>query len=114
MTKSQPAEIDDSHGFIRAHCQSCGSEDVWLRCNTCSKSDRFVRTEEAVTCRCGATYAFATCTCGEPVPVEHLEWVHFDQGPASLAEWEWDPRRIALLGVLAVVIVVAVVLVVVL
>ncbi len=106
MTNSPKAQIDDSHGFIRAHCQSCGGDDVWLRCNTCAESDHFVREEERVVCRCGATYAFATCTCGEPVPMQHLEWVHFKKGPASLAKWEWDPKRIALLGLLVVIAIV--------
>lgn len=82
--------IDDKHGFIRAVCDVCKNPDVWLTCNTCKKSDRFVSEDKEVRCHCGATYAFATCTCGQKVPREKLLWIPFDKGPIALAEWEVD------------------------
>lgn len=93
------ADVDERHGFVRARCESCNKPDVWLTCNTCKKSDRFVVEPTGIVCHCGAAYAFATCTCGANVPRGRLEWVPFEKGPLSLADWELDKRRLAMLGV---------------
>lgn len=84
-------EIDDKkHGFVRADCEACGKADVWLTCNACKKADRFALDEKEVVCFCGARFAFATCTCGKPVPRARLTWVPFQKGPVALADWEVD------------------------
>jgi hypothetical protein len=96
MAKAPP--IDDKHGFTRAACEACKNPDVWLTCNTCKKSDRFVAEEAHVRCHCGTTYAFATCTCGQKVPRDKLLWVAFDKGPIALADWEVDWGQVAVIG----------------
>lgn len=92
-------ELTERHGFVRADCEACKNPDVWLTCNTCKKSDRFVREEKRVVCACGAVYDHAVCTCAKNVPGERLRWVAFDKGPAALAEWEIDKARVAVLAV---------------
>lgn len=98
------ADVDDRHGFVRAECEACHKPDVWLTCNACKKSDWFRTDEGGVVCHCGATYAFATCTCGATVPRERLVWVPFDKGPMALADWELDKGRIAMIGAGAVAV----------
>jgi hypothetical protein len=89
------SDIDAKYGFIRADCPKCKNPDVWLTCNACKKSDRFVLGPDAALCHCGATYAFATCTCGAEVPRANLVWVPFEKGPMALGEWEIDKKRVA-------------------
>lgn len=90
----------DEPGFIQARCPACDGDDVWLTCEGCGKSDHF-RLAEQVRCRCGATYDHAVCTCGEPVPLAHLHFVPFEDGPLALADLEVDWRRVGVLLVVA-------------
>lgn len=97
--------LTDDHGFVQALCPVCERTDVWLTCNSCGASDRFEVTDGQVRCSCGQTYAFATCTCGAEVPAERLRWVPWRKGPASLADWEANWRRVALLAVVLLILV---------
>jgi hypothetical protein len=82
-------------GFIHVRCDACNDPNVWLRCDGCGRSTRFVMDAEQVRCDCGQTYGFATCLCSVEVPIAKLEAVDHDKGPAALAEWELDWGRIA-------------------
>ena len=107
MAANLPESID-SYGFVHAHCTACNDPNVWLTCNQCDKSDHFVVMEGVIHCKCGATYDHATCTCGERVEAAQLEWTPFTKGPMTLADLEWDYRRVALLFVALFVAAVAV------
>ncbi len=94
--------LTDLHGFVRADCAACNNPDVWLTCNSCKKSDRFLLEGAGVTCACGTRYDHAVCTCQKTVPGDRLRWVPFEKGPAALAEWEIDKRRLAGIALLVV------------
>ena len=75
-----------------------------MTCEHCGKSDRFWL-DDAIRCRCGAVYSHAIRPDGERFALDQLTWVPFEKGPRSLADLEWDPKRIALFaGGVAVVI----------
>lgn len=85
-------------GFVSV--PSPTAEALWMTCEACGKSDHFWL-DGAVRCRCGARYGFALRPDGSQVPVEDLRFVPFSKGPASLADTEWDPRKLAVILVLA-------------
>ena len=85
------------HGVIRVHCDACASDDVWLKCDTCAKSANFLLGDEGFTCHCGASYGHAVCTCGARVGREGLAFVPFEEGPASLADFEISWPRVGIL-----------------
>lgn len=107
-----PEPTLDDRGFVQVNCASCEKPNVWLRCDSCKKSDHFLFDGAVASCDCGARYAHATCMCGATVPPERLRFVEFRAGPMALADLAWDPRKIALLAVVvlaAVAVVVALV-----
>ncbi|MBN2800046.1 MAG: hypothetical protein JXX28_12955 [Deltaproteobacteria bacterium] len=85
---SEAPSASDEPGFVRVACPTCGSGDVWLRCDQCGVSDNFSLTGEGVRCGCGAAYQHAVCTCGAQVGVDHLLAVPYDKGPLALAQTE--------------------------
>ncbi|MFT4628426.1 MAG: hypothetical protein ACI8PZ_007121 [Myxococcota bacterium] len=89
----------DDQVFVRAHCATCGSDDVWLQCNACSHRHHFTRHADHVACDCGAKYATAKCTCGADVPIGNLEAVPFDKGPVRPEDFEVAWGRVAALSV---------------
>ncbi|MCB9795478.1 MAG: hypothetical protein H6741_22460 [Alphaproteobacteria bacterium] len=95
----------DARGFVKVACEACGRDDVWLRCNSCEKSDHFLLDEAGARCACGAEYGHATCLCGQEVPRERLRFVPFQEGPMNLADLELDPTRLALVVVLLLALV---------
>lgn len=104
--------MNDDRGFVKVDCKRCANPDVWLKCESCKKSDHFVIRDAVgpetaasptlVDCDCKATYAFATCTCGEQVPMERLRFVRWDRGPKQLADLEVAWGRIAAMAAAAV------------
>lgn len=107
--------MSDERGFVKVDCARCANPDVWLRCESCKKADHFVIRDatgaeakvspRVVACDCNATYAFATCTCGEKVPMDKLRFIRWDRGPKNLADLEiaWDRIAVIVFLVLAVV-----------
>lgn len=82
---------------MRVDCPSCSARDVFLKCDQCGRQALFALSPEGVTCRCGASYSHASCSCGAQVPPEHLVAVPFDQGPLVASEMEVDPVRAGLM-----------------
>ena len=87
-------------GFIRV--PGTDKSPLWMTCEKCSKSDHFWIEGEQIRCRCGASYSHALRPDGEKVGLEDLTLVPFNKGPMSLADLEWDVRRLAIFGVVAV------------
>jgi hypothetical protein len=86
----------DDCGFIQV--PNVSPEALWMTCNSCGKSDHFFVADDRIHCRCGASYANAVRPDGESIPFTQLQFVRFEKGPKSLADLEWDPSRIALVG----------------
>lgn len=93
--------------FVKVACPACGRDDVYLKCDTCSRQSLFTLGADEVVCQCGATYGHAVCACGERVPAAQLVAVPFEEGPLVASEVELDPTRLVLAGVLGLGLVVA-------
>lgn len=94
MSELPPLE---SCGFVRVPADT----ELWMRCESCDKSDHFWVDEAKVHCRCGAAYTHAVRPDQSQVPVAELVFVEFDKGPKQLADLELDPKRLIALGVVA-------------
>ena len=94
----------DACGFVKVPFD----KPLWMTCETCQKSDHFWMTETEVRCRCGAVYTHAVTPDGQSVPREQLVAVPFNKGPIQLADLEWDPTRLALVGLVLLSIVAAI------
>ena len=81
----------ESCGFVRVP----SDQELWMRCDSCEKSDHFWMEEGSVRCRCGARYSHALRPDGQQVPFEELVFVEFDKGPKQLADLELDPKKLA-------------------
>ena len=87
----------EPYGFIRVTAE--GESDIWLTCNSCKKSDHFLREDARIVCRCGATYTHAVTPAGTRVELDGLHFVPWKDGPMQLADLEWNWMRIGLVGV---------------
>jgi hypothetical protein len=105
--------VNDDRGFVKVDCPRCANPDVWLKCESCKKADHFLIRAEAdgappvVDCDCSARFTFATCTCGEQVPMARLRFVRWDRGPKQLADLEiaWERIAAIVLGGVGVILV---------
>lgn len=95
----------EDRGFVRVSAE--GEDDLWLTCQQCGKSDHFLL-GDAVHCACGASYDHTVTPAGTRVEMEGLTFVEFSKGPMTLADLEVDPRKIGLLGLVAVLVLAAV------
>ncbi|MFK7930752.1 MAG: hypothetical protein AB8H79_21395 [Myxococcota bacterium] len=91
----------DACGFMRV--PTVDDTALWMTCDACSKSDHFWIDGESIRCRCGASYSHAVRPDGETFPIAQLTFVPFAKGPMDLADTEWDPKRLAVLGIIACV-----------
>lgn len=98
---TEPIPSLESCGFIRVPTD--GSDELWLTCEACSKSDHFWISGSKVHCRCGAEYSHANRPDGSTVPVPDLEFVPWGKGPRALADTEIDPLKLAILAILGVI-----------
>jgi len=101
IPSTSPSPPLESCGFVRVP-QPAGPA-LWMTCNACGKSDHFWMADDRVRCRCGASYDHAVRPDGSEAPLAVLTWVPFAEGPKHLADLEWDPRRIAIVGFVAIV-----------
>ncbi len=91
----------DQRGFVRVTTPN--EDDIWLTCQQCHKSDHFLL-DQRVECACGANYDHAITPGGARVAMEGLSFVEFSKGPLGLADTELDPRKIALLSMIVLVL----------
>jgi hypothetical protein len=100
-----PADLPplDSCGFVAVPADAT----LWMKCDSCGKSDHFWLTADTIRCRCGAIYGHALRPDGTQVPAAQLRFVPFAEGPRHLADLEWDGRRIAGLVLVLLVLVAA-------
>jgi len=99
-----PPPAADDGVFVRVECPECEAPEVYLKCDQCGRQALFALSARGVTCRCGAQYSHASCSCGAQVAPTHLVAVPFDEGPLVASEMEVDPVRaaVAVLALLAI------------
>ena len=100
MSDDLPA-LEDC-GFVRV--PSPEKDPLWMTCEKCSKSDHFWLTDTHIRCRCGAQYTHAVRPDGTNIAAAELEAVPFDKGPMALADLEWDPQRLGMVAIIALVV----------
>ncbi|MFT7518882.1 MAG: hypothetical protein ACI9MC_001016 [Kiritimatiellia bacterium] len=101
---SAPHELPelDECGFVRV--PNDGTE-LFMTCEQCKKSDHFWIEGSEVRCRCGARYDHALRPDGSQVGFDDLVLVPWKQGPMQLADTEVDPKRLVIVGAIALVLI---------
>jgi len=103
MASTELPPLDDC-GFVRVPVAPDADEPLWLTCDSCKKSDHFWISDGKVRCRCGAEYSHSVRPDGRTFPVDQLTFVPWKEGPMSLADTEFDPMRLTLIGVLVLAV----------